>query len=295
MENKKIEEIIDLYHLNKMENDEYKLQLKEKIDVNVIDLKTNKINKIKTDIVSTNHNFFSKPYEVLKKENIDLLDPDKIDIKFFWRYINKVFPLYSISQYPECKTEEDVNKSNLNACKWTGFYSKIDLLLSNKPNSKVLEIGPGYGNLFKDLTDRYNNLNYYAVDINKLFYYDGLYECDGKSIPKEAGQDFDLIFSFGTFNHMSKNQRSSYYLDIYKKLKKSGKFIFNNFLISEHNQHRNDFWSYQDDEGNVYSSFFSQLILIDDYNSLANELNEIGFSVKVNLSQNLAVIECEKQ
>ena len=58
MENEKIEEIIDLYHLNKMENDEYKLQLKEKIDVNVIDLKTNKINKIKTDIVSTNHNFF---------------------------------------------------------------------------------------------------------------------------------------------------------------------------------------------------------------------------------------------
>ena len=278
-----------------MSDDDYKLKLKEEVEVNVIDLKTNQFNKIKTDTVSTNYNFLSKPYEILKKHNIDTLNPDKIDIRFFWKYINDKFPLYSIGQYPKCKTEEDVNISNINASKWMGLYQKVDSSLKENLKSKILEIGPGYGNLFKDLTEKYNQINYYAIDINKLFYYDGLYECDGKSIPKEVGGEFDLIFSFETFKHMSKKQRSSYYLDIYKKLKKTGKFIFNNFLISEHNQYRNDFWSFQDEEGNVYSSFFSQFILIDDYHSLANELNEIGFSVKVNLSQNLAVIECEKQ
>ena len=70
--------------------------------------------------------------------------------------------------------------------------------------------------------------------------------------------------------------------------------MFTNYLISEHNQHRDDFWSYQDDSGNVYSSLFSQLIIIDDYHTLADELNDIGFSINVKLSQNLAIIECVK-
>lgn len=294
MKNEEIKKIIDFYHSKKKDNYDYILHLDEEIELIVIDVYKNKTHKTKTDKVSVNYNFFSKPYEIIKEEQKEKLNPDKIDNKFFWKYINEKFPCYSISQYPGCKNEDDVNKANLNAAMWTGFYPKIDLLLKENKSAKVLEIGPGYGNLFKEISNKYNLVDYYAIDINKLFYYDGLFECDGKSIPKDVGSNFDLIFSFNAFNHMSKNQRSSYYKEVYKNLKKGGKFIFTNYLISEHNQYRNDFWSYQDEKGNVYSSFLSQLIPIDDYNSLADELNEIGFSIKVKLSQNLAIIECEK-
>ena len=90
-----------------------------------------------------------------------------------------------------------------------------------------------------------------------MFYYDGLYECDGKSIPKQVGENYDIIFSINTFNHIGKKQRTSYYKDVYKKLKKGGTDLYNNYLIYEQNQNRNDLWSYQDECGNVYSDFFS--------------------------------------
>jgi len=294
MDNKKIEKIINEYYSKKRNNNDYVLHLDEKVEMSVVNVSNNIVQKAFDDKVSTGYNLHSKPYKVVNEESVNRLSPDNIDIKFFWKNINNKFPLFSISQYPDCKTDEDANKANINASKWMGFYNKLFSLINKNPSSKIIEIGPGYGNFFQEITSKYDLVDYYAVDINKMFYYDGLYECDGSSIPKKLGGGYDIIFSINTFNHMSKKQRSSYYNDVYKKLNEGGTFLFTNYLISEHNQHRNDFWSYQDKFGNVYSSFFSQLILIDDYNTLADELNDIGFSIKVKLSQNMAVIECVK-
>lgn len=295
MKNEEVEKVIDFYFSKKKDNNDYLLHLEEGVEMNVINVKDNSVSTSFTNKVGTGYDLYSPPYKLLKKENIEQLSPDNIDVKFFWKYLNKKFPLFSISQYPNCKTDEDANKANINASKWMGFHKRLEDLFKKKPNSKALEIGPGYGNYFQEITSNHNLVDYYAIDINKMFYYDGLLECDGSSIPKELGGDFDVVFSINSFNHMSKNQRTSYYKDIHKKLKKGGCFLFTNYLISEHNQHRNDFWAYQDEKGNVYSSFFSQLIPIDDYNTLADELNDIGFSIKVSLSQNLATIECKKQ
>tara|TARA_Y100000389_G_C17465994_1_gene525590 strand:+ start:3605 stop:4489 length:885 start_codon:yes stop_codon:yes gene_type:complete len=294
MSNEEIKKVIDFYFLKKKYNNDYVLHLDEEVEVSVINVNDNSVSKSFESQVGTGYDLYSPPYHVLKKDNIEKLNPDKIDVKFFWKYLTEKFPLFSVSQYPECKTDDDVNVANINAAKWIGFYQKVEAVLKTKLNSKVLEIGPGYGNFFKEITSKHPSANYYAIDVNKMFYYDGLFECDGSTVPEIVGDDFDLIFGINSFNHMSKNQRSSYYKSVYKKLVKGGCFLFTNYLISEHNKHRNDFWSYQDEGGKVYSSFFSQLIPIDDYNSLADELNDIGFSIKVKLSQNLATIECKK-
>ena len=294
MNNEEVENIINEYHSKKRDENDYVLHLENKVKISIVNVNDNSVQKNLTDQVSTNYNLHSSPYKLVSEESVKMLSPDNIDVKFFWKCVNEKFPLFSISQYPNCKTDDDVNKANINAAKWIGFYSKLNQLIKKNTSSKILEIGPGYGNFFKDITSNYNSVDYYAIDVNKMFYYDGLYECDGKSIPKQVGENYDIIFSINTFNHIGKKQRTSYYKDVYKKLKKGGTFLFTNYLISEHNQHRNDFWSYQDDSGNVYSSFFSQLIIIDDYHTLADELNNIGFSINVKLSQNLAIIECLK-
>jgi len=291
-----IKEIIDLYYSKKKDlTNDYVLSLEENIDLNVVDVKTGNINKINIQNFETRFDLISKANEIVLEENIEKLNPDKIDSKFFWEYAVNKFPNFSISQYPLCKNDDDVNNANLNAAIWSGFLNKIESKIEENQHKKILEIGPGYGSLFYHLTSKYQQTPYLAIDINPLFHYGGLHECDGKSIPNELGKDFDLIFSFNVFNHLGKEQRSSYYKSIYDNLNENGKFIFTNYLLTEQNKNFDNLWSYKDSNNNCYNTFLSQLTPIDEYESLADELNEIGFSIKVKLTQNWAIIECVKQ
>ena len=290
-----IKEIIDLYYSKKKDlNNDYVLCLEENIDLNVVDVKTGNINKINIENFETRFDLISKPNEIILEENIEKLNPDNIDSKFFWKYAVEKFPNFSISQYPQCKNDDDVNKANLNAAIWSGFLNKIESKIEENQNQKILEIGPGYGSLFYYLTSKYQQTPYLAIDINPLFHYQGLYECDGKSVPNELGKNFELIFAFNVFNHLGKKQKSSYYKSIYDNLVENGKFIFTNYLLTEQNKNFDNLWSYRDSNNNCYNTFLSQLTQVDEYEYLADELNDIGFSVKVKLSQNWAIIECLK-
>jgi hypothetical protein len=290
-----IKEIIDLYFSKKKDvKNDYILSLEENINLNVVDVKTGNVNNANFKDFETRLDLISNPNEFVLEENIDKLNPDKIDSKFFWEYAVSKFPNFAISQYPECKNDDDVNKANLNAAIWSGFINKIESKIEENENEKILEIGPGYGSLFYYLTSKYQQTPYYAIDINPLFHYGGLYGCDGKSIPNELGGDFNLIFSFNVFNHLGKEQRSSYYKSVYEKLSNNGNFIFTNYLLTEQNKMFENLWSYKDSKGNYYNTFLSQLTSIDEYEDLADELNDIGFSIKVKLSQNWAIIECTK-
>lgn len=295
MNKEEVENIVDLYFQKKVSKDnDYMLFFEDGLLINQLNNDTNELTSSKTKDIPTRVNILSPPGKVLSDDDIQRLDPDNIDISHFWRYCVEKFPNFSISGYHECKNEDDVNTANLNFAIWCGLISKMDSLLKQKPDAKILEIGPGYGSIFNHITSKYDRCNYLAIDVNPLFYYDGLFECDGKSIPEEAGDEFDMVISSNVFQHLSQKQRSSYYLEVFNKLKSDGIFVFTNFLIADENRDAKEYWSYMDKEGRPYSTFFSQLTPVDEYNDLADELNEIGFSINVNLKQNFAVITCEK-
>lgn len=292
MEKNKIIEIIDYYYSSKKEGD-YLLFLENEIEIDIFNVQKNTFIKNKTKEVSTSFDLINYNKKTISDLDIEQLSPDLIDNKFFWKYITEKFPLFSISKFPKCKNEDEVNVANFNSAIWLGFYQKIEKVLNKNKNSKILEIGPGYGSLFYPISKKFNFCDYFAIDINPLFYFDGLIETDGTNIPNNVGDNFDIIFAFNVFNHLSKNQRTEYYNNIYNYLKKGGKFIFTNFLAVNTNDEKG-YWQFADEKKNFYTSFFSQLTEVDTYDNLADELNEVGFSINVKMSQNTAVIECEK-
>jgi ubiquinone/menaquinone biosynthesis C-methylase UbiE len=296
MENIDYKNIIDYYFSKKKSSDDdYNLILEDEVDIQIINPNTGDIIVERTKEVKTRMNLYNLGNNVLSQEEIDKMSPDNIDNEGFWKYAVKKFPNFSISNYENCRTEDDVNKANLNAATWIGFIQKIESLIKIDPDEKHLEIGPGYGGLFRYILKRYENCNYYAIDINPLFYYEGgLYKCDGKTIPNELGNEFKTIFSYNVFQHLSKSQRSSYYNECYNKLQDGGKFIFTNFLVVEQNKDKKFLWSYVDEKNRPYTNFFTQMNAIDYFEELADELNDIGFDVKVSLKQNIALLECTK-
>lgn len=296
MSKKDFKEIIDFYFSKKKDDiDDYNLILDDEVDVDVINQSNGERVSIKSREVKTRVNLYNLNHNPVTEEDVENLNPDNINVEEFWKYAVKKFPNYSISNYEECRNEDDVNKANLNSAIWSGFIQKVEAQIKSVPNDKFLEIGPGYGGIFRHILSKYEQCNYFAIDVNPLFNYEGgLFKCDGKSIPNELGGDFNTIFSFNVFHHLSKKQRISYYKDCFNKLKKNGKFIFTNYLVVDENKDKNFLWSYKDNKGNPYTNFFTQMNPVDNYNDLADELNEIGFDVKVSLKQNLAIIECTK-
>lgn len=292
MEKNKIIEIIDFYFSFKKESD-YFLFLKNELEIDVFDFEKEVFIKNKTKKVPSSFDLINYNKKIIKQLDIEALSPDLIDNSFFWEYITDKFPLFSISKFPKCKNEDEVNKANFNSAIWLGFYQKIENVLNKNKHAKILEIGPGYGSLFYPINKKFNVCDYWAIDINPLFYFEGLVKTEGTNIPNNVGGNFDLIFAFNVFNHLSKKQRSQYYKNIYNSLKKGGKFLFTNFLTVKKEEEKM-YWQFIDEKNNYYTSFFSQLTEVDEYIELANELNGIGFSIYVKMSQNTAVIECEK-
>ena len=88
-----------------------------------------------------------------------------------------------------------------------------------------------------------------------------------------------MIYSFNVFQHLSKKQRTSYYKDIYKKLKDSGSFIFGMFVRTEENKNWTC-WGGADYKGRYYTNFFKQLTEVDEIGELLDELDGIGFDVQ---------------
>lgn len=233
---------------------------------------------------------------IIKKEIIYKLHPDNIDINFFWEYSIKNFPLFSVSNHPDCKNSVDVNKSNFVFHKITGAIEEVENIFSTKDSVKILEIGPGYGNFYEYLKNNFyeSDKKYYAIDVNPLFHLSRLYKCNGKDIPSEVGVLFDLVYSINVFQHLSKNQRSSYYKQIHNILNEEGKFIFSMFLVHPKNVN-GPYWSYFDEHGRAYTCMFGQFTEVDTIEEIDKELKEIGYKYSVTIRNNVAIFVCTKE
>ncbi len=83
MDNKKVEKIINEYYSKKMNNNDYVLHLDEKVEISVVNVSDNLVQKVFDDKVSTGYNLYSTPYKVVSEESVKSLSHNNIHIKFF--------------------------------------------------------------------------------------------------------------------------------------------------------------------------------------------------------------------
>lgn len=219
-----------------------------------------------------------KPY--YKKELIDKLSPDNIDICEFWEFVTEHFPLFSIAGgVQNISTIEQVKLLTHDMAVAFGVIKAVvDHTLQNDA-TKILEIGPGYGGFMDFIEENFDNLTYYAIDVNPLFIHPRLYKTNGKSITTKVPNGLDIVYSMNVFQHLSKNQRSEYYKKIHKKLKKGGAFIFGMFVETVLNKDWEN-WGTKDENGRNYCNFFKQFTLVDREEELFEELQTIGFEIE---------------
>jgi len=223
------------------------------------------------------------------------LNPDLINSKDFWDLAVNNFPLYSmVNANRDIKDIKELKKLSTTYFKLFGFKSELDKIFKLNSYAKVLEIGPGYGNIIDYVDKEYHVDNYYAIDLNYYFYYDRLYKCDGKTIPKQVPKELDMIFSINTFQHLGILQRESYFMDIYKWLKPGGIFLVNMVVVTNVNKTENC-WQFLDKSGNYYCKFFNQFTYCDTLENIINKYSKF-FDIQVIsiISKNSLIIKFKK-
>lgn len=235
---------------------------------------------------------------IYKNEFIEKLSPDKIDSREFWKTATDNFPLFSIGGgVQNISTVYEVNMLTFLMAKNLGVIEPVNKLFMDNGNSKILEIGPGYGG-FKDyIKQTFGDKNYWAVDVNPLFKHPRIYQTDGKNIPDTIPNPMDIVYSVNVFQHLSKNQRTSYYKQIFEVLKVGGVFIFGMFVLTPENK---DWpcWGTKGENGKFYCNFFRQFTEIDSIKDLNNEMELLGFEMErlsnTNIQSNYITFKCTK-
>lgn len=203
--------------------------------------------------------------------------PSTIRPNDWWSAVTKYFPLHSIcgaktTSIDEVKASSDRDLMN------NGYYYLIHqvwLMKEYNCKPKILEIGPGYGQVLDYIKRFYYDLykNYYALDVVKLFDYNKLYVGDGYTFPKELEDGFNLIISWNCFQHLSMEQRQSYIKEAYRVASKNCLLYISCFVDTKP--------KYNDDGVLIrrYCYFFGQQIELPTVEELANIINLSGFSV----------------
>lgn len=222
------------------------------------------------------------PYFIIPQHIIQSLAPENIDLKTFWQECESMFPQITIRGFSldiPIKTKEDLNKNSIRQMEAAQLPNFYQTLFNKIENPTILEIGPGYGALPQMLTQ--HNLpinNYWATDVQYLFFHDNFYVGDGWNIPKAIPYELDNVIALNVFQHLSPLQRSGYFKQIVERLKSGGTFIFTLFLRDEKNE-KAPLWSYRDEENNYYCYFFNQFTQVPTTTEIITELENLGFEL----------------
>jgi len=223
----------------------------------------------------------------VSEEDFERCHPRNVNTNEFWGECVKYFPLFSISGDPSNKTPEDINNSTLvmadrlQALGW--FVSAMDNVIANTDElfPKVLEIGCGYGGFRNWATDRYENMIYQGLDVVKLTNYDDIHIGDGWVFPDTLlPVQFNIIYSMNVFQHLSVEQRTSYYIESFKKLTLGGIFIFGTFAMDEHNCNTDKLWGNIGEDGIPLTHFLGQYTKVPTVTDTIKELKSLGFDAR---------------
>ena len=238
------------------------------------DLCSNKI--INPCVLPYHYEMDNNGLECLTKDLVSKLSPDNIDNKYFWTQIKERFNTLSVTNEINLSIE-DANIRTLKMAKAIGVLDVVEKGLDLQ-NTKILEIGSGYGNFYYWLKDiGFNMKNYYSIDIIAYFYHDNFFINDGETFPKNL-PDFDIIYCFNVLQHLTQKQRNSYYKEIDKHLVINGQFIGGNIL--KHPQNINlKCWEIKDDEDKDYVTFFGQYTEVEDVEHFTNKFEKYNIKL----------------
>lgn len=233
------------------------------------------------DIPITAHQYVTKKGimgGVVDTRAINKFSPDRVDNNLFWSEAINAFKLFPIGGQM-CNDVDEVNKLSLRMGTFLNTIPQFMSLIGTR-NISFLEIGPGYGgihNLIAEVNSLKPSFDYYAIDVNPLFESDRLFKTDGKTIPSVVPSQLDMVYSVNVFQHLTPNQRKSYYQQIYDRLIPGGEFIFSMFVENEHNKDLK-VWGYKDKTGRNYVHFFNQFTAVDTYPELETVIGKVGFT-----------------
>ena len=230
-------------------------------------------------------------FKIIDDELLEKFSPNNIDSGYFWKKAIQTFPLASVVYNPKCKNKTEINDVSLNEIHGaTGAIKILDEILNANPDAKMLEIGPGYGSVTNHIVLNHNLNNYYAIDVNPLFKLKHLYKTDGKTIPEQVPYDLSVVYSINVFQHLSPEQRLSYYKQIKERLVPHGKFIFSMFVVHEKNEglvmkseEEGEYarlFGTVDSRNNYYTNFFNQFTRCDRLSELVKIFCDLKMDLK---------------
>lgn len=170
------------------------------------------------------------------EKELTLLAPENVNLKLFWQMCDASFS-GSVAGYLSRLESEDERKQDIAYGNYlnyilalqTNMFSTLNQTTCVKhPIIEVLEIGPGFGALNPSLS-RDGVINH-KIDVYPRI--DGCVESDGFTIPESVKEhDIMIVISSNVFQHLSIEQRRSYYREIASLLgtntRKFGYFDFN--------------------------------------------------------------------
>lgn len=162
--------------------------------------------------------------EGVTDEDVERLNPDKIDNVKLWQLAEKFdhISMCGGGVVDDNSKKEHINFFNKRLIVQSGITDY--LALDNRPNKKILEIGPGYGSLYEMISSAptETELEYTGIDVIPRF--DKVIQCDGTGkFPKEVlNKPFEYIITSNVFQHLSINQINSYINQSYDVLLDGG-------------------------------------------------------------------------
>lgn len=272
---KTFSESFDFFDDWKYKTNEYCFHLSNGLKAETQSINTIVVEGLHEEIIELDDNL---GVTIVKKEAITRFHPNNINNKEFWLRAHKSFPLLSVCG----GNSKNINEVNNNTLKLSENFNLFPFLKDEINNSKsklnILEIGFGFGNVFKEIK---NHCDYIGIDyrIPKLLKkYKNFIEINESGIPDYLRDEelFDIIYCVNVLQHCSQKDRFDYFTQGYSALKKGGYFIFSCLLMTKDNQNES-YWGIKDTNGRGYLHFFNQLTEADYEHEIFGHLNSLGY------------------